>query len=161
MRKTVGKYGVLAAGLMSALMIGPYLVMDVGALVAGSAWIEVVGYAAILAAMTLVFFAIREHRERNLGGRLRFRTGLLLGLSVTTVAALLFGLATVLLYAWLGPEQTDALMQAYVERSGGGTDYESQRALWLNPWFQGAVMAATALPVGVIVSLVSAALLRR
>lgn len=167
MFKTVMKYGSIAGGVLAAVLIAPWFFRDQDAMLESMRLGEIVGYTTMLVATGLVFFALREHRARNLGGVMPFRTGLLTGIAVSAVAAGLFGLATVVLYAWMGPERTHAFMLAYVEYSAGTGDpetamvqYESMRHLWANPWFQGFVMFATVFPIGVVWSLVSAALLR-
>lgn len=171
MRKIVFKYGVIAGGLMIAVMLAPFYLQDAEEMTANMRLGEIVGYAVMIVAMGLVFFAVREHRDRNLGGVMPFRTGLLTGLAVTAVAATLVGLATTAGTVWIGPERTHEFMLAYVEYSLGADappeavaaaikEYEASKALWLNPWFQGFVMFATVVPIGLVMSLVSAAVLR-
>lgn len=171
MRTIMLKYGFIAAAIMTAVIILPFAIRDPENLLENMGWGEVVGYTTMIVAMSLIFFALKEHRERNLGGVMRFRTGLLTGLAVTLVAALLFGLATAGLYAWMGPERTDEFMHAYIRYSAGAdaspqelaeamASYEAQRNLWLNPFFQGFVMFGTIVPIGLVISLISAAVLR-
>lgn len=171
MKRVVLKYGAISGGLMSAVILAPFFFQDPGAMLEEMRLGEIVGYTTMIVAMGLVFFALREHRDRNLGGVMPFRTGLLVGLAVTLVAAVLYGLATTAGYMWIGPERTHEFMLAYIEYSMGPgasadalaaavAEYESQRDLWLNPWFQGFVMFATVVPIGLVVSLISAAVLR-
>lgn len=172
MPKLALKYGSIAAAIMIAVIILPFWLRSPDELLAGMKWGERIGYATMLLAMGLVYFAIREYRERHGGGVLGFGKGLQVGTSVSLVAALVFGLATVALYTAMGPERIDAFMRLYMEYMAGEgatpealakalSDYEAQRQLWLNPWFQGLLMFATVLPIGLAVSLVSAWLLRR
>lgn len=169
MLKTAFKYGLIAAALMTAVIIIPFWLRDPERLLEQMGWGEVVGYATMIVALGLVFLALREHRGR--AGSLTFLGGLGLGLAVTAVAAAAFGLATTGLYYGMGPERTDDFMRAYVEHTAGSeasaeelaralTEYEGQRHLWLNPWFQGFVMFATVAGLGVVVSLLAAGLLR-
>jgi hypothetical protein len=171
MRNLVLKYGGLIAAILTVVMLVPLAFQSTDEMIANMELGEIVGYATMIVAMGLVYFALREHRNRNLGGVMGFRTGFLTGLAVSAVAALLFGAATALLYAWLGPDRTHEFMQAYVIHSLGPSAtpddvsaalaaYESQRGLWGNPLFQGFVMVATVFPIGLVVSLVSAAALR-
>lgn len=169
MLKTVCKYGLIAAALMVAVIVVPFWLQSPERRLEQMGWGEVVGYATMVVALSLIFFALREHRRRT--GRLSFRTGLALGLGVTGIAAGAFGLATTGLHYSMGPEENDAFMRAYVEHSAGPEatteeiarahrEYESNRHLWLNPWFQGFVMFATVALLGIVVSLLAAWLLR-
>jgi hypothetical protein len=171
MFKTAIKFGAIAGTIIIAAIIVPFWWQSVDAILADPEGFkasmrrgEVVGYLSMLVAMSLVFFAMREHRNRQ-GGSLRFLQGLKLGVLVTLIAATLFGLATGILYASMGVEQTDAFMRLYMEHAAGPdaaaqakalADYEANRDLWLNHWFQGFVMFATVVPIGVLVSLPSA-----
>lgn len=165
MRNLVLKYGGLIAAILIAVMLVPLAFQTTDQMIANMDLGEIVGYTTMIVATGLIFFALREHRNRNLGGVMSFRTGFLTGLAVSAVAAVLFGLATALFYAWIGPERTHEFMQAYVvarseDASAALAAYESQRGLWGNPLFQGFVMFATVFPIGLVMSLVSAAVLR-
>lgn len=168
MQKVVLKYGLGAALVMSALVIVPFWLSDPAKVMESLGQREVVGYATMVVAMSLVFFAIREHRGEV--GRITFGRGFAVGAAVTLVAALGFGLATVVLYAFLmTPEQIDVFMRAYVAQSAGSSpeavasalsQYEANRPLWHNPWFQGLLMFGTLLPIGLVATTVSAMVLR-
>jgi len=172
MLKVSGKYGAIAALLMTAVIILPFWWQSPEALLQRMQLGQVVGYLTMLLAMGLIHFALREYRDKHRGGRLRFWEGCRLGVLTSVIAAGLFGLATVALYAAMGPERTDEFMRLYVAFAAGEQaapeqlarameQYEAHRALYLNPWFQGLLMFATVLPIGLLVSLVSAWLLRR
>lgn len=165
MRNLVLKYGGLIAAILTAVMLVPLAFQTTDEMIANMELGEIVGYTTMVVAMGLIFFALREHRNRNLGGVMTFRTGFLTGLAVSAVAAVLFGLAAALFYAWLGPERTHEFMQAYVAAKADDVPaelatYESQRGLWGNPLFQGFVMFATVLPIGLVMSFAAAAVLR-
>lgn len=171
MRNLVLKYGSLIAAILIAVMLVPLAFQTTDEIIANMELGEIVGYTTMIVATGLIFFALREHRNRNLGGVMNFRTGFLTGLAVSAVAAVLFGAATALFYVWFGPDRTHEFMQAYVVYSLGPSAtpddvstalaaYESQRGLWGNPLFQGFVMFATVFPIGLVMSLASAAVLR-
>jgi hypothetical protein len=171
MLKTAVKFGVISGAIIIAAIIVPFWWQSVDAILADPEGFkasmrrgEVVGYLSMLVAMSLVFFAMREHRNR-LGGSLGFLQGMKVGVLVTLVSATLFGVATGIMYAAMGVEHTDAFMRLYMEHAAGAdpvaqaralADYEANRDLWLNHWFQGFVMFATVVPIGVLVSLPSA-----
>ncbi len=176
MLKAALVWGVIAAAIMIAAIIVPFWFQDLEAMLADPEIMkaamsrnERIGYLTMFVAMGLVAVALWRHRAAQ-DGCLSFLDGLKLGTLTSLVAALLFGLATVVLYLALGPEQSDAFMRVYMEHAAGSdpaaqaqalATYESQRGLWLNPWFQGFVMFATVLPIGVLVSLVAALVLRK
>lgn len=169
MLKPALKYGLIAAAILIAVIILPFYWQDPERLSESMRRGEVVGFLTMALAMGLVYFAIREQRGR-LGGRIGFGVGILTGLLTSLVAATVFGLATVLLYTAMGPERTHEFMQMYVQHAAGAdeqaraqalADYETHRHLFLSPWFNGLLMFATVLPIGLLLSLIFAWWLRR
>jgi hypothetical protein len=169
MLKTVLKYGLIAAALMIAVIILSFWWQGVDRVIERMDMRAVVGYATMVVALGLIFFALREDRSRV--GELPFARGLGLGLAITGVASGLFGLATVALYAAIGPGETDRFLRAYVEHGAAQSgdaeaviaavaDYEAGLHLWLNPWFHGLVMFITVALLGVVISLLASWLLR-
>ncbi len=170
MLKLALKYGLIAAAIMIAVIIVPFYWQDQdpAALSERMKLGEIVGFLTMALAMALVYFALREQRSR-LGGRLGFWQGVLTGAATTMVAATVFGLATTLLYVAMGPERTYEFMQLYIQYSAGAdemaraqalAEFEANRGLWLSPWFNGALMFATVVPIGLLLTLISAWWLR-
>lgn len=169
MKSPILKYGLLAGVVVNVLMFGPIVVFG-----ERPDWIrygEIVGYSAMVLTMTLTYFAMRHERAR-LGGFLSFSRGLGVGTGVTAVASLLFGLATYAFYWIVGDRFPQKLWDHYVAQiQGSGADpasiarqlaeMEQMRPLFFSYAFQAALMFATLFLIGLAVSLVSAALLRR
>lgn len=154
------RYGLIIGVVIGAVMLVPFYLLTTDERIARMDSAEIVGYGIMIAALCLIFVALWEQRRRH--GTLSFAGGLGLALGVTGVAALVFGLATTLTYSLMGAAEIDAFMRAYIEHSGGSLDdYEQQRRLWLNPWFQGLIMAVTVALIGAIVSLIAALVMRR
>ena len=169
MYKSALKFGSTAGAILIAVIILPFYWQDSEELIEHMRWGEIVGYLTMVLAMTLVYFAIREQRSR-LGGRIGYGAAVLTGLLTALVAATVFGLATVLLYTAMGPERTHEFMQLYVQHAAGAdeqaraqalADYQAHRQLFLSPWFNGLLMFATVLPIGLLLSLLFAWWLRR
>ena len=112
---------------------------------ASSLWL---GYLVMLIAFCLIFVAVKQHRDEALGGVIRFGPALLIGLSITLLAGAIYVLGWEC-YLWA----TDyALVGFYVD--GGLTAYGA-------PLPRMGITFLEILPAGVLVSLISAAVLRR
>lgn len=166
----IATHGLAAAGLMSLVLFGPYLVFGPDPDWTQS-WGRVVGYTGMVLALTATFFAMRAERERA-GGSIGFGRALAIGLGVSIVAAVLFGLATWAFYMLVGDALPQKLFDAYLAaaRSGGGdaaavaarvAEVESMRGFFFNYPLQGVVMAATVFLIGAAESLLGAAIVRR
>jgi hypothetical protein len=134
-------------------------------------WGAVVGYLTMLVALSLVFVAIKRRRDGELGGVIRFWPAFGLGLAISLVAGVFYVVAWEAALAFTGMDFAGDYAKAVVEqqRAKGlgpealaklAADMETFRVQYANPLYRIPVTLSEILPVGVLVSLVSAALLR-
>jgi hypothetical protein len=133
---------------------------------------EVLGYSSMVLAFLLVFFGVRSYRENVAGGTISFGKAFQVGLLITLVTCAMYVIAWEITYFNFVPDFLDkfsAHTLAKMRESG-----ESQAAIqkmtdqmafmakyYDNPLFNSAITFMEIFPVGLIVSLVSAAILRR
>jgi len=167
MKKTVLVYGLIAGAISAALMLATLPFMSLL-----DKWGAVVGYTGMLLAAMLVFFGVRSYRENAAGGRLTFWRGLAVGLLITGISGLCYTLTWELLYFKFMPGLGDKLAAQMLERArtSAGTPQEVEAATrqarsfreWYDkPLLNAAVTFTEPLPVGLIVSAISAGILRR
>ena len=164
---------ILSYGAIAGLIVGiPMLAMMLAT--AGNPPLEygmLVGYTTMLVALSTVFVAIKRQRDLNGGGVIRFWPAFGLGLGISAVAGLLYVLAW---EAALAITQADFIssytetLVAEQQAKGAGpaaiaklrAEMEAFRVSYANPLFRMPMTFAEIFPVGVLVSLVSAGLLR-
>ena len=168
MKKTVLRYG-----LYSALFI--VLFFLISWMVFGSnenfALQEIFGYAGIVLALSFVFFGVLHFRNNVNGGSLSFGEGMKVGVMISLIPALAFGLFDVVYVLWLEPEFMDkyyAHMQREMQQTLSPADYqarlkemESEKALFNSPAVQFVVMFLTVFIVGIIITVISTLILKR
>ena len=129
------------------------------------------GYASMLIALSLVFLAIKRQRDLVQGGVIKFLPAFLMGLGVSAVAGLIYALAweATLVVAGFDSGTKYAVANIEAARLRGVTgdelakitaDAESFTAMYANPAFRIPMTFTEIFPVGVLVSLISALLLR-
>ncbi len=129
------------------------------------------GYLTMLVAFSLVFVAIKRHRDVDLGGVIRFWPALGLGLGVVTVASAVYVLAWELGLAVTGVDFAGDYARMLIEQKKAegisaealakfSAEMEAFRRQYANPLFRLPMTFAEIFPVGLLVSLVSAGLLR-
>ena len=169
MKSPIPKYGLLAGILVNVLMFGPIAVFG-----QREDWLrygEIFGYSAMILTMTATYFAIRRDREQQ-GGAFGFSRGLGVGVGVSAIASLLFGLATYAFYWIVGDAFVQKMWDHYqsqIRNSGADAacvarqlaELEQMRPLFYSYAFQAVVMFATLFLIGLAISLISAAILRR
>jgi hypothetical protein len=131
----------------------------------------VLGYATMLVALSAVFIAIKRHRDTDLGGIIKFWPAFGLGVGISIVAGMLYVLAW---EAALAVTQMDfagnyakLMIQEQVAKGVSGealakftAEMERFKTDYANPLYRVSMTFAEIFPVGLLVSLVSAGLLR-
>ena len=133
---------------------------------------DVLGYSAIVLSALIVFFGIRSYRQRTADGRITFGRGLAVGILITLVSCACQVATFEILYFQVLPDFGDKYSACLVERARakGGSPQDivdaaknarTFKKLWDNPATNALVNFATYFPVGLVVSAVSAAILRK
>jgi hypothetical protein len=128
-------------------------------------------YLIMLVALSTVFVGIKQYRDRVLGGVIRFMPALLLGLGISAVAGVLYVLGWEICMAfgkfdfsaWYAKLIVESARASGADAAGmakAAADAEEFRRSYANPLVRMAYTFIEIFPVGVLVSLISAALLR-
>ena len=168
MRKIVLTFGLLAGAVMSAMFLVTLPFHDQIGFDNGM----LVGYTSMVAAFLMVFFGIRQYRDQVGGGVISFGRALGVGLAITLVASLFYVVMWQIVYYNFMPDYLDKYADYMIEkeRAAGATDaaLESSRQqmrefkeMYSNPLVNAAFTILEPLPVGVLISLISAGVLRR
>ena len=165
---------VLIFGLISGSIAGVLMWILMGAVNTdainfdnGMIW----GYATMIIALSLVFFGIKSYRD-NHGGHISFLKGLQVGILISLISAFCYAVSWELYYPRVGDEFMQKYTTYYLDKmkTDGASDAEIETAgvegeqfmeLYKNFFVRFGFSLIEILPVGVIVTLVSAALLRK
>ncbi|WP_332770617.1 DUF4199 domain-containing protein [Phenylobacterium sp.] len=161
---------ILTYGLISGLVI---IAGIIGTIVAGggdhgSAWL---GYLIMLVALSSILVGVKQHRDQALGGVITFRRAFLLGLGIAAVASAAYIAVWEVYLAMTGYTFMDQYAAHVLEakRAAGVTGAAYERAVsemdamrrsYANPLFRVPMTLVEIFPVGLLIALVSAALLR-
>lgn len=133
---------------------------------------EVLGYTTMVLSFLLVFFGIRSYRDNVAGGAIGFGKAFQVGILITLITCAMYVIAWQIAYYNFFPDFLDhyhafvlAKMRAAGESEAAIRDATVQMAefakLYANPLFNSGVTFMEVFPVGLVVTLVSAAILRR
>jgi predicted membrane protein len=132
---------------------------------------EVLGYVSMILALGFVFFGIKQYRDKENDGKVSFKKALLIGVLISLITALVFGILDVFYTEVLNPDFMSEYYNQSVETMKASlpadefeaklTEMESQKELFSNPLFSFALMAMTVFAIGFIISLLSALVLQR
>ena len=168
MARIIGLYG-LASGVIIIIGIVGTLMLGVRAESSGVG--PLLGYLIMLVALSSILLGVKQYRDQTLGGVIKFTTGLMLGLGIALVASVAYTLVWEV-YLYLTHY---SFMDHYIEATLAGrraagisgaayqqlvTEMETMRRQYANPLYRLPMTFTEIFPVGLIISLISAALLR-
>jgi hypothetical protein len=129
------------------------------------------GYATMIIALSLVFFGIKSYRDTH-GGRITFWKGLQVGVLISLISGVCYAASWELYYKGRGQEFLQGYNAYYLDKmkKEGSSDADIEKArveseqfmdLYKNFYVRFPMTLMEILPVGVLVTLISAALLRK
>ncbi|HEX6283893.1 MAG TPA: DUF4199 domain-containing protein [Pyrinomonadaceae bacterium] len=168
MKKIVLTFGLIAGAIMSVLMFATIPFADR----IGFDYSLLVGYTTMVLAFLLVFFGIRSYRENVGGGQISFGRAVSVGILIVLIASVMYVIAWEILYYNFIPDFADKYTAHLLEKARAAGASPEQLAVeeekmksmrWMldNPFINGAVAFVEPLPVGIVLTLVSAAILRK
>jgi hypothetical protein len=168
MKKTVLTFGLISGVIIAVLMGGSLLLADR----IGSGHSMILGYTIMVASFLLVYFGIRSYRDNTLGGRISFGRAFACGILITLITTACYVVMWEVLYFNFMPHFMDSYFAAQIQSvQSAGLDSATTAArvaaiqhsqqLYQNPLVNIAYTIVEPLPVGLIITLISAALLRR
>ncbi|MBS0516449.1 MAG: DUF4199 domain-containing protein [Proteobacteria bacterium] len=164
---------ILRYGLIAGLIVGiPMMVLAVA--LNGHpplAWGMVIGYTTMLVAFSMVFIAIKRHRDNDLGGVIRFWPAFALGLGISFVASVIYVAAWEAVMALTHMDFASSYAATLIEEQkakGASADalakltaeMETFKVQYANPLFRLPMTFTEIFPIGLLVSLITAGLLR-
>ncbi|MEP6922560.1 MAG: DUF4199 domain-containing protein [bacterium] len=168
MKKTVLTFGLISGAIMAAMMFATLPFLDKIGFDKG----YIVGYTTMILAFMLVFFGIRSYRENVGDGRITFSRAFAVGILITVVACVCYVIAWEILYFNFIPDFVDKYASYMIEKAkASGASQQAIDAqvlqmknfkdMYANPFLNAAMTFIEPFPVGLLVTLISAAILRK
>ena len=132
----------------------------------------IVGYTGIVVSLLLVPFGIRSYRENVGGGHITFGRAFAVGILITLISCICYVVAWEIVYYNFLPDFMEKYTAYMVEkaRAAGANqqtieatvqEMKNMKAMLDNPLINAAMTFIEPFPVGLIITLVSAAILRK
>jgi len=169
MKKAVLTFGLISGLIMSVLMDGSLLLADK---IGSGHNSMVLGYTMMVASFLLIYFGIRSYRDNTLAGQISFGRAFACGILITLISSVCYVVMWEVLYFNFMPHFMDGYFAAQIHKlQSAGLDAATTAArvaaiqhsqqLYQNPFVNMAYTLMEPLPVGLLITLLSAALLRR
>ena len=168
MKKTVLTFGLIAGLIISVLMDSSLLLANK----IGPSHSMVLGYTMMVASFLLIYFGIRSYRDNTLAGQISFGRAFACGILITLITTICYVAMWEILYFNFIPHFMDSYFAAQILKvQSAGLDPATTAArvaaiqhseqLYQNPFVNMAYTFIEPLPVGLLITLISAVLLRR
>src|SRR5580693_3453150 len=169
MKKAVLTFGLISGLIMSVLMGGSLLLADK---IGSGHNSMVLGYTMMVASFLLIYFGIRSYRDNTLAGQISFGRAFACGILITLISSVCYVVMWEVLYFNFMPHFMDGYFAAQIHKlQSSGLDPSTIAArvaailhsqqLYQNPFVNMAYTFIEPFPVGLIITLISAAILRR
>jgi len=168
MKKIIITFGIIGGIIISFMLIGS---TSLWGNVIDYEVSELVGYATMLIAMSTIFVGIKKHRDTNLGGIISFGKAFKVGILITLITSLIY-VITWMIIMQFSPDIMDGYFQVNVDKiqNSGETqeviqkklnEMNNYKELYKNPFVKFGITFLEIFPVGLLITLISALILKR
>jgi hypothetical protein len=171
MKKTVFTFGLISGVMISVLMGGGMLFANKfgsGHSMNGM----LIGYTMMVASFLLIYFGIRSYRDNTLGGQISFGRAFACGILIALITCVCYVVMWEILYFNFIPHVMDSYFATQIHKvQSSGLDpattaarvaaIQRSQQSYQNPFINAVYTFMEPLPVGLVITLVSAAILRR
>ena len=131
---------------------------------------DILGYAAIVVIFSLIFFGIRNYRNKQNGGVISFGKAFKTGFLIALVGSTMYVVVWIFYYYLFVPDFLDKYIPHVLKEAANKGDaalaaktseMENFKEMYKNPLFVILITYSEVLPVGLIVALVSSLILKK
>jgi hypothetical protein len=168
MKKTVLTFGLISGAIMALMMFATLPFIDRIGFEKGA----IVGWTSMILSFLLVFFGIRSYRENVGGGTITFGRAFAVGILITLISCICYVVAWEIIYFNFMPNFVAKYAAYMVEKAkASGASPEAIQAqieqmkkfkvMYDNPFYNAAITFTEPFPIGLIMTLISALILRK
>jgi hypothetical protein len=168
MKRIVWTFGLIAGAIMSVMMAITVPFEES----IGSDRGLIIGYTTMVLSFLLVFFGIRSYRDNVAGGSVSFGRAFSIGMLIVLISSLCYVATWEVIYFKFAPNFAAKLEAYNIEqarkKASSPAEVEAKVAeaklftqRYQNPLFNAAITLLEPLPVGLLIALISAGVLRR
>ncbi len=168
MKKIIVVYGLISGAVATVMMFITMFIADRIGFERGA----YIGYTTIVLSLLLVPAGVKTYRDHYGDGQITFLRALGIGLAITVISCLCYVLAWEVLYYNFMPNffdkygahmaaklQADGASQAAIQKALA--DAQRYKQMYANPLLNGAMTFMEPFPVGLVIAVISAGVLRK
>ncbi len=131
---------------------------------------DLVGYAAMVVIFSLIFFGVRNYRNKQLGGTITFGEAFKTGAVIALTGATMYVVVWLFYYYLFVPDYLDKYIPLVLKETAQNSaselaaktkEMENFKTMYKNPLFVILITYSEVLPVGLAVALISSLILKK
>ena len=128
---------------------------------------DLVGYAGMVVIFSLIFFGVKNHRDKQLDGFISFGQAFKMGILIATIASIMYVVVWLFYYYLFVPDYLEKYILLVLKETPAADlpaktkEMENFKEMYKNPFFVVLITFSEVFPVGLVVSLISAFFLKR
>ncbi|QNA44780.1 DUF4199 domain-containing protein [Lacibacter sediminis] len=171
MKKNVLVFGLISGLIVSTLMAISMVTMYNNPDAGHGGGSMIIGYLSMLVAFSLIFVAVKNYRDKQNAGVISFGKAFKIGLLIALIGSTMYVIMWALLYNFYMPDFMDRYCAQMIENAKPTSSpakiqelteqMNTQKEMYKNPLFFVLFTYFEILPVGLLVSLITALILKR
>lgn len=171
MKKNVLVFGLISGLIVSTLMAISMVTMYNNPDAGHGGGSMIIGYLSMLVAFSLIFVAVKNYRDKQNGGVISFGKAFKIGLLIALIGSTMYVIMWALLYNFYMPDFMDRYCAQIIENAKTTSSpakiqelteqMNTQKEMYKNPLFFVLFTYFEILPVGLIVSVITALILKK
>jgi hypothetical protein len=168
MKKTILTFGLISGAVSSLMMVATVPFLHHIGFNKGL----VVGYTSIVLSFLLVYFGVRSYRDNTGKGQITFAKAFAVGICITLISCMFYVVTWEILYYNFLPGFADNYSAQVIEnlKAAGASaaviqkktqELQQFKVSYQNPFYNAAMTFIEPFPVGLVITLISAALLKK
>lgn len=128
---------------------------------------DLVGYVGMVVIFSLIFFGVKNYRDKQLDGFISFGQAFKMGILIATIASIMYVVVWLFYYYLFVPDYLEKYILLVLKETPAADlpaktkEMESFKEMYKNPLFVVLITFSEVFPVGLVVSLISAFFLKR
>lgn len=170
MKRIVFTNGIIAGIIVSVIMVSTHPLIEKG--IVSMDYGMIIGYTSMVISLSMVFFGIKTYRDQYQQGTVTFWKAFQIGILITLIASVMYAITWEVYYNVAASDFMEKYTEHYIsglakegasvgELEAARKEMAESAEMYKNPFIRFGFTLMEILPVGLLITLISAGLLRK
>jgi len=156
------KKNIIISGLVAGAIVTSWMIAGMAGMLKNLEGSLLLGYSTMLVAFSLIYVSVKNYRDKQNNGLITFGAAVKIGLMITLLASTIYVAVWLIDYYYFIPDYFDKYAAHQLAKIKIQSDYlQNFSNNYKNPFFNALVTYSEILPIGLLVTLLCAIVLKR